>query len=53
MATFSKSLGMTERQRKFRERYVSGISPFYNGIFHIGVMYASGSLAIFLLPYST
>jgi hypothetical protein len=38
---------MTDRQRKFRELYVGGISPFYNGIFHIGVMYGVGSLAVF------
>jgi hypothetical protein len=33
---------MTERQRKFREKYVSEISPWYNGLVHIGVMYAVG-----------
>ncbi len=33
---------MTERQRKFREKYVSEISPWYNGLVHIGVMYAAG-----------
>ena len=37
---------MTERQRKFREKYVSGISPWYNGLIHIGVMYAAGIGAI-------
>jgi hypothetical protein len=33
---------MTERQRKFREKYVSEISPWYNGLVHVGVMYAAG-----------
>ena len=33
---------MTERQRKFREKYVSEISPWYNGLVHIGVMYTVG-----------
>ena len=37
---------MTERQRKFREKYVSEISPWYNGFVHIGVMYAAGIGAI-------
>jgi hypothetical protein len=37
---------MTERQRKFRENYVSGISPWYNGWLHIGVMYAAGIASI-------
>jgi hypothetical protein len=37
---------MTERQRQFRERYKGRISPFYNGIVHIGVMYAVGITAI-------
>ena len=30
---------MTERQRKFREKYVAEISPWYNGLLHIGVTY--------------
>ena len=47
MTTFSKPMVMTDRQRKFREIYVSGISPFYNGIFHIGIMYGVGSLIVF------
>ena len=25
---------MTERQRRFREQYVAGISPWYNGLLH-------------------
>jgi hypothetical protein len=33
---------MTERQRKFRELYMSQISPWYHGLVHIGVMYAAG-----------
>jgi hypothetical protein len=37
---------MTERQRKFREKYVSEISPWYNGLVHIGVMYTAGIAAI-------
>jgi hypothetical protein len=37
---------MTERQRRFREQYVAGISPWYNGLVHIGVMYAAGISAI-------
>jgi hypothetical protein len=37
---------MTERQRKFREKYLSEISPWYNGLLHIGVMYTAGIGAI-------
>ena len=37
---------MTERQRKFREKYLSEVSPWYNGLVHIGVMYAAGIGAI-------
>ena len=37
---------MTERQRKFREQYTAAISPWYNGLVHIGVMYAAGIAAI-------
>ena len=37
---------MTERQRRFREQYVAGISPWYNGLLHVGVMYAAGISAI-------
>jgi hypothetical protein len=33
---------MTERQRKFREQYLANVSPWYNGLLHIGVMYAAG-----------
>ena len=37
---------MTERQRRFREQYVAGISPWYSGLLHVGVMYACGLGAI-------
>lgn len=37
---------MSERQRKFREQYKADISPLYNGLLHIGVMYATGIAAI-------
>ena len=37
---------MSERQRKFRENYKSEISPLYNGLVHVGVMYAVGIGAI-------
>lgn len=37
---------MTERQRKFRDQYVADISPWYNGLVHIGVMYAVGIAAV-------
>ena len=37
---------MTERQRKFREQYLAQISPLYNGLVHIGVMYTTGIAAI-------
>lgn len=47
MTTFSKPMVMTERQKKFRASYVEGISPFYNGLFHISVMYLVGGLAIY------
>ena len=47
MSTFSKPMMMTERQKKFRDSYVNQISPFYNGLFHIGVMYAAGFTAIY------
>ena len=38
---------MSERQRKFRENYKSNISPLYNGLLHIVVMYAAGIGAIY------
>lgn len=47
MSTFSKPMMMTERQKRFRESYVNQISPFYNGLVHIGVMYAAGIIAIY------
>jgi hypothetical protein len=37
---------MTERQRKFREKYLSEISPWYHGLVHVGVMYSAGIAAI-------
>ncbi len=37
---------MTERQRNFREKYLAQVSPWYNGLFHVGVMYAAGIAAI-------
>jgi len=37
---------MTERQRQFREKYVSEISPWYQGLVHVGVMYGAGIAAI-------
>lgn len=37
---------MTERQRKFREEYKSQISPLYNGLLHISVLYAAGAYGI-------
>jgi hypothetical protein len=33
---------MTERQRQFRAKYIGQISPWYNGLVHIGVMYGAG-----------
>ncbi len=47
MSTFSKPMVMTERQKRFRESYVNQISPFYNGLVHIGVMYVAGLIAIY------
>lgn len=37
---------MTEKQRKFREQYKGRISPFYNGLLHITVIYIAGISAI-------
>jgi hypothetical protein len=37
---------MTDRQRRFREQYVAPISRWYNGLLHVGVMYAAGIAAI-------
>jgi hypothetical protein len=37
---------MTERQRQFREQYQSEISPLYNGLLHIAVLYGAGIAAI-------
>ena len=32
----------TDRQRQFRAQYVAKISPYYNGILHIAVLYGAG-----------
>jgi hypothetical protein len=37
---------ITERQRKFRQQYRDGISPWYSGFVHIAVMYAVGIAGI-------
>jgi len=37
---------MTERQRRFRQEYQAAISPLYNGLLHIAVIYAAGAAAI-------
>ena len=47
MSTFPQPLRMTERQAKFRSEYVSKIDPFYNGLLHIGVLYAVGISLIY------
>ncbi|MCG5259056.1 fatty acid hydroxylase family protein [Cupriavidus gilardii] len=38
---------MSERQRKFREQYKADISPLYNGLLHIGVIFAAGIAALY------
>ncbi len=38
---------MTERQRNFREAYKANISPRYNGLVHVAVMYGVGIAAIY------
>jgi len=47
MSTFSRPLAMTERQKKFRDSCINDVSPFYNGLLHIGVMYVAGISAIY------
>ena len=37
---------MTDRQRRFREKYKSSISPLYNGILHLAVTYGVGIAGI-------
>jgi hypothetical protein len=37
---------MTERQQRFRAEYRAAISPLYNGVLHVGVMYLCGIAAI-------
>lgn len=50
MSIAFQEMVMTERQKNFRDQYVGQISPFYNGLVHIGVMYAVG---ISLIYYCT
>lgn len=38
---------MTERQRKFREQYKADISPLYNGLLHITVIYGVGIATLY------
>src|SRR5271168_3753732 len=38
---------MTDRQRRFRENYKANISPLYNGLLHISVLYLAGLAAIY------
>ena len=38
---------MTERQRQFREQYKADISPLYNGLLHITVIYGVGIAALY------
>lgn len=47
MSIAFQEMVMTERQKKFRDKYVNEISPFYNGLVHIGVMYAVGISLIY------
>ena len=47
MSIAFQEMVMTERQKKFREKYVNEISTFYNGLVHIGVMYAVGITLIY------
>ena len=37
---------ISERPRRVRETYVSEISPWYNGLVHVVVMYAAATGAI-------
>lgn len=37
---------MTERQRSFRQAYKADISPLYNGLLHVAVLYGVGAAAI-------
>jgi hypothetical protein len=47
MNAASRPMVMTERQRQFRAEYIAGISPSYNGLVHIAVMYTCGIFAIY------
>jgi len=42
---------MTERQRRFREQYKADISPHYNGLLHVAVLYAAGAAAIWFCAH--
>src|SRR3569832_878623 len=37
---------MTERQRRFREQYISNVASWYNGLLHVAVTYGVGIAAI-------
>lgn len=47
MSTCPQPMHMTPRQERFRAEYKSQISPLYNGLLHIGVMYAVGISLIY------
>ena len=47
MSIAFQEMVMTDRQKKFREKYVGEISPFYNGLVHIAVMYGVGISLIY------
>jgi hypothetical protein len=47
MSIAFQEMVMTERQKKFRDQYIDAISPFYNGLVHIVVMYAVGISLIY------
>ena len=53
MTTFPQPVHMTPRQEKFRLEYKNQISPLYNGLVHIGIIYVVGILLIFYcyFPY--
>lgn len=47
MSIAFQEMVMTERQKKFRDKYINDVSPFYNGLLHTGVMYAVGVSLIY------
>jgi len=49
MNTFPQPVHMTPRQEKFRLEYKNQISPLYNGLVHIGIIYVSWNTSYFLL----